>query len=62
MDADDMEKGPAPLVSVPDPDAVALVVVVIPESFQHVKYVSVVVPLRLIVIVSGPEVGVSVAA
>jgi hypothetical protein len=62
MDADDIAKGPEPVVNVPDPDAVALVVVVIPESSQHVKYVSVVVPLRLIVIVSGPEVAVSVAA
>jgi len=57
-----MEKGPEPVFSVPDPDAVALAVVVIPESCQHVKYVSVVVPLRLIVIVSGPELAVSVAA
>ncbi len=51
-----------PLVSVPEPDEVAPVVVVIPESSQHVKYVSVVVPLRWIVIVSGPETAVSVAA
>ena len=51
-----------PLVNVPEPDAVALVVVVIPESSQHVKKVSVVVPLRWIVIVSGPEAAVSVAA
>jgi hypothetical protein len=62
MDADDIEKGPEPLVSVPDPDAVALAVVVIPESSQHVKYVSVVVPLRLIVIVSGPVLAVCAAA
>jgi len=62
MDADDIAKGPEPVVSVPDPDAVALAVVVIPESSQHVKYVSVVVPLRLIVIVSEPELAVSVAA
>jgi hypothetical protein len=62
MDADDIEKGPEPVFSVPDPDAVALAVVVIPESSQHVKYVSVVVPLRWIVIVSGPELAVSVAA
>jgi hypothetical protein len=62
MDVDVIEKGPEPLVSVPDPDAVALAVVVIPESSQHVKYVSVVVPLRLIVIVSGPELAASVAA
>jgi len=51
-----------PLVSVPEPDAVALVVVVIPESSQHVKKVSVIVQLRWIVILSGPEVAVSVAA
>jgi hypothetical protein len=37
MDAEDIEYGPVPLVSVPEPDAVALVVVVIPEAFQHVK-------------------------
>ena len=62
MDADDIENGPEPLVSVPDPDVVALAVAVIPESSQHVKYVSVVVPLRLIVMVSGPGLAVSVAA
>jgi hypothetical protein len=61
MDAEDMEYA-EPLVRIDDPDAVALAVVVIPESSQHVRKVSVVVPLRWTVIVSGPEAAVSVAA